>query len=329
MDRRRFIANLTGSVVALPAALAQSTAKLHRIGYLAPGSRSSAPASVMVDVFRQRLSELGWVEGRTIVIDYRFANGQFDRLPRLAAELVEAKCDVIVAAPTPAAVAASKATQTIPVVMINVGDPVGLGLVTSLARPGRNITGLAYSIGVESLVKSVGLLKEAVPKLRRVAILANPANPSHAVVIGSVEAAAQSLGVQLQVVQARGHEDLDAAFAAMASERAQGLLVIADVIFVRERARLADLASRHRLPTVHGLRENVEAGGLIHYGPNSADQWRRAATFVDRILKGAKPANLPVEQPTRFELIINLRTAKALGLDMPSALLLRADELIQ
>jgi putative ABC transport system substrate-binding protein len=279
--------------------------------------------------FRQGLRELGWVEGQNTVIDYRYAEGRFDRLPGLAAELVRLKVDIIVAAPTPAAAAAKKATGTIPIVMIAVGDPVGLGLIASLARPGGNVTGLSFSVGPEILGKQLELLKETVPKLRRVAILSNPANPVQPGQIREVNVAARSLGVQLQFLEARGPNEFDGAFAAMAKERVGALLVLADSMLIAHRTRLADLAARSRLPAAYGTREDVEAGGLMSYGPSLRDLFRRGATFVDKILKGAKPADLPVEQPTKFELVINLKTAKALGLTIPPSLLGRADEIIQ
>jgi putative ABC transport system substrate-binding protein len=285
--------------------------------------------SPQLDAFRQALRELGWVEGQNIVIDYRFAEGRFDRLPDLAAELVRLKVDIIVAQPTPAAAAAKNATETIPIVMISVGDPVGLGLIASLARPGGNVTGSSYSVGLEIAGKGLELLKETVPKVRRVAILSNPANPGHPLAIREVNVAARSLGVQLQLLEARDPNEFDGAFAAMATERVGVLLVVADSMFLLHRTRLADLAARSRLPAAYGNREIVEAGGLMSYGPSVRDLFRRSATFVDKILKGAKPGDLPVEQPTKFELVINLKTAKVLGLTIPPSLLQRADEVIQ
>jgi putative ABC transport system substrate-binding protein len=254
---------------------------------------------------------------------------RFDRLPDLAAELVRLKVDIIVAAPTPAAVAAKNATGTIPIVMTVVGDPVGIGLIASLARPGGNVTGLSYSVGVETFGKGLELLKAALPKVRRMAILSNPGNPSHVLAIRDLKVAAGSLGVQLQFLEARGPNEFDGAFAAMAKERVGALLVVADSVFNFHRARLTDLAARSRLPTMYGIRENVEAGGLMSYGASVPDLYRRAAGYVDKILKGAKPADLPVEQPTKFELVINLKTAKALGLTIPQSLLLRADQVIE
>jgi putative ABC transport system substrate-binding protein len=314
------------SVLAAPLVADAQPGKIYRIGYLSSGPSTS---NLYRGAFQQSLSELGWVEGQNIVTDYRFAEGRLERLPALAAELVRLQVDVIVASPTPAAVAAKNATKTIPIVMWGVGDPVGLGLVASLARPGGNVTGLSYSVGMDTFGKGLELLGEALPKVRRVAVLSNPANPAHALASDNVKAAARSLGVQLQFLEARGPSEFDAAFAAMVKEGAAAVLVMGDSVFVFQRARLADLAVKHRLPTMHGNKENVEAGGLMSYGPSNLDALRRAASFVDKILKGAQSANLPVEQPTKFDLAINLRTAKALGLTIPSSLLLRADQVIE
>ncbi len=238
--------------------------------------------------------------------------------------------DILVTHSTPGAAAGKNATDTIPIVMIAVGDPVGLGLIASLARPAGNATGLSFSIvGLEMIGKQLELLKETVPRIRRVAILSNAANPTKPLAIRDVNVAARSLGVQLQLLEARGPNEFDSAFAAMARERVGALLVVADSMFVFHRIRLADLAARSRLPAVYGWREHVEAGGLMSYAPNALDLFRRAAIYVDKILKGAKPAELPVEQPTKFELIINLKTAKALGLRIPQPLLQRADQVIE
>jgi len=328
ITRRVFVGSLTGGLLAAPlAAEAQPAAKVPRIGVLGSGSRSDL--SPRLDPFRQGLRELGWVEGQNIAMEYRFAEGRYDRLPDLAAELVRLRVDLIVAVPTAAAVAAKNATATIPIVMISVGDPVGLGLVASLARPGGNVTGLSYSVGLEIFSKQLELLKETVPKVRRVAILSNPAHPAHSLQIREVNVAARSLGVQLQLLEAGGPNEFDGAFAAMVKERVGALLVVADSMFLLHRTRLADLAARSRLPAAYGTRESVEAGGLMSYGPSVSDLFWRSATFVDKILKGAKPGDLPVEQPTQFELVINLKTAKALGLRIPQSLLQRADEVIQ
>ena len=323
------IVTLTLSLLAAPlAADAQQAGKVPRIGCLSLTSPSDRPP--LLDAFRQRLREIGWVEGQNIVIDYRYAEGQVDRLPDLAAELVRLKVDLIVAsAGTQAATAAKNATETIPIVMIYVRDPVGNGLIASLARPGGNVTGVSGSAGLELFAKQLELLKETVPKIRRVAILSNPDNAYHQLAIREVNVAARSLGVQLQLLEARGPNEFDAAFAAMAKERVEALLVLSDAIFNSHRTRLADLAARSRLPAVYGVRESVEAGGLMSYGPSILDSYRQAATYVDKILKGAKPADLPVEQPMQFELVLNLKTAEALGLTIPPLILFQADEVIR
>jgi putative tryptophan/tyrosine transport system substrate-binding protein len=314
--------------VPLAAEAQQQAAKVYRIGYLAGGSSTSSLNTT--EAFRQGLRELGWVEGQNIVIDYRSAEGRYDRLPDLAAELIRLKVDVIVASPSPPAAAAKNATGTIPIVMIGAGaDPVEQGLIASLARPGGNVTGLSYSVGQEIFGKQLALLKEAVPKIRRVAVLWNPAAPPLARAIEEVKVAARSLGLQLQFLEARSPNEFDGAFAAMAKEHAGALLVLTDAMFSVHGGRLADLAAKSRLPATYTNRLPVEAGGLMSYGPSFSDLWRRAAGYVDKILKGVKPADLPVEQPTKFELVINLKTAKALGLTIPQPLLLRADHVIQ
>jgi len=327
--RREFIA-LVGGAIACPMGVRaqQQTGKVARLGYLGPGSPSFS--SPFLDAFRQALRELGWVEGQNIVIDYRFAEGRLDRLPDLAAELVRLKVDIIVASPTPAVAAAKSATKTIPIVIISgSADPVGLGFIESLAHPGRNVTGLSYSVGPEIFGKELELLKETVPKVRRVAILSNPDNPVQPLLIRELNVAARSLGVELQLLEARDAQEFDGAFAAMAKERVGALLVVVDTVFLLHRTRLADLAARSRLPAVYGARESVDAGGLMSYGPSLRDLFWRGATFVDKILKGAKPGDLPVEQPTKFELVINLKAAKALGLEVPPLLIAQADELIE
>jgi putative ABC transport system substrate-binding protein len=323
------IVTLTLSLLAAPlAADAQQAGKVPRIGFLSLTSPSDRPP--LLDAFRQRLRELGWVEGQNIVIDYRYAEGRVDRLPDLAAELVRLKVDLIVAsAGTQAATAAKNATETIPIVMIYVRDPVGTGLIASLARPGGNVTGVSGSAGLELFAKQLELLKETVPKIRRVAILSNPDNAYHQLAIREVNVAARSLGVQLQLLEARGPNEFDGAFAAMAKERVGALLVLSDAIFSSHRTRLADLAARSRLPAAYGVRDSVEAGGLMSYGPSLLDSYRQAATYVDKILKGAKPADLPVEQPMKFELVLNLKTAEALGLTIPPLILFQADEVIR
>jgi putative tryptophan/tyrosine transport system substrate-binding protein len=303
------------------------TEKVPRVGFLSLTSRSDRPP--LLDAFRQGLRELGWVEGQNIVIDYRYAEGRVDRLPDLAAELVRLKVDIIVSWGTQGVTAAKNAADTIPIVMIAVRDPVGIGLIANLARPGGNVTGVSGYAGLEIVAKQLELLKETVPKIRRVAILSNPTNAYHQLAIREVNAQARSLGVQLQFLEARDPNEFDGAFAAMVKERAGALLVLSDAMLNSYGTRVADLAARSRLPAAYGVRESVEAGGLMSYGPSFLDLFRRSATFVDKILKGAKPADLPVEQPTKFELVINLKAAKAIGLEVPPLLIARADELIE
>jgi putative ABC transport system substrate-binding protein len=326
MDRRTFLSVI--SLEALSAqhdAAAQSASKVRRIGYLS----ATSPSAEVHEAFRQGLRELGWIEGQNIAIEYRFADGHFDRLPELAAELVRLKVDIIVANPTPTAVAVKNATGTIPIVMINVAEPVELGLIESLARPAGNVTGTSYSVDMKVSAKGLELLREAIPKLRRLAVLTNPANPARAIALKHLKVGAESLGLQLVLQEARGPEEFDGVFASIAKERVDALLVVVDSMFILHRARLADLALKIRLPSMHGSRQSVQAGALMSYGPSLSESSRRAAAYVDKILKGAKPGDLPVEQPTRFELVINLKTATALGLAIPQALLLRADEVIQ
>ena len=327
MDRRAFLAGAAGLLAAPLAAQAQPAGKVHRIGYLS--STSATAARHLLEAFWQGLGELGWVEGKNVVIESRFADGRHERLPELAAELARLKVDLIVAGPTPPALAAKNATGTIPIVMTAVGDPVRLGLVTSLARPGGNVTGVSFDVGLAVFPKALELLRESVPKVRRVAVLSNPANPAQAVAIRDVTAAARSLGLQLRLLEARAPDAFDGAFAAMGKDRVDALLVLTDPVFIIHKARLADLAARHRLPSMYAIKENVEAGGFMSYGPSLVAAFRRAAVFVDKIFKGANPADLPVEQPTKFELAINLKTAKALGLKIPPSILARADQVIE
>jgi putative ABC transport system substrate-binding protein len=283
------------------------------------------------EVFRQGLRDLGYVEGRNVVIEYRDAEGKPERLPALAAELVGLKVDVIVAGGQPHALAAMQATRTLPIVFIGAADPVTSGLVTSLARPGGNVTGLSF-LAPELVGKRLELLKQAVPGVTRVAVLWEPGGQGERTakdMLKQAEAAARALGVRPQFVEARGPADFDRAFSDMTRARAGALTVLGSVMFVNERRRLVDLAAKNRLPAVYLSREFVDAGGLMSYGPNVADLFRRAATYVDKILKGAKPGDLPVEQPTKFELVINMKTAKALGLTIPQSLLGRADHVVE
>ena len=326
ISRRVVIRTLAGALLAGPiAAEAQAPAKVPRIGYLTTLSRTD---DWRLQSFRQGLRELGYVEGQTIVIEYRFAEGRPERLPALAADLARLKVDVIVTAGPPAPQAAQQATSTIPIVFTVVGDPVGEGLVASVARPGGNVTGMA-SIAAEVVGKQLELLKEIAPKVSRVAVLQNPNHPGHPLMLRQLEGAARALGVQLHVVQAGSPAAIDAAFATMRSQRVGGVLVLRDSFFNAQRAQIAALAASSRLPAVYGFSEHAEAGGLMTYGASVPLMYRRAATFVDKILKGARPADLPVEQPTKFELVINLKTAKALGLTISPSLLARADEVIR
>ena len=305
---------------------AQEPGKAPRVGFLGPRSRTDGQP--FVAAFLQGLRELGWVEGQNIVIEYRFAEGRLERLPDLAAELVRLKVDAILATSTPPAVAAKNATRTIPIVMATSADPVGSGLVASLARPGGNVTGLSFSVGLDVVGKELELLKETVPNVRRVAVLSNPGNPGNVLALGTVKTTARSLGVQLQILEARGPNEFEAAFAEMARERAGALLVMPDAVFGFHRVPLQDLVAKSRLPAMYGLREHTEAGGLMSFAVDLRDGLRRSATYVDKILKGARPADLPIEQPTKFELVINLKTAKALGLTIPPSVLVRAAEVI-
>jgi putative ABC transport system substrate-binding protein len=309
------------------AAEAQQAGKVYRIGYLSAPTRQSVERAL--EEFLRTLRELGWVEGKNLIIEYRWAEGKVERLPGLAADLVQRKVDLIVAPAGSAALAAKNATSSIPIVMMFPSDPVDLGLVASLNRPGANVTGTSFTLGPEIFGKQLQILKETVPHASRLAVLWNPAEPGSARQMREVEAAARSLGVRLQILEARGPEEFDSAFAAMARERAEALLVARDTTFLVHRTRLAELALKGRLPTMYNLREMVEAGGLMAYGVNMTDFIGRAAAYVDKILRGAKPADLPVEQPTKFELVINLKAAKALGITVPQSLLLRADEVIQ
>jgi putative ABC transport system substrate-binding protein len=307
----------------------QSPTKIRRIGYLVGGSAVAAESARLSDAFRAALADMGWTEGQNLAIEYRFAEGQLERLPQLAAELVRMNVDLIVASPTPAALAARDATDTIPIVMVSVGDPVGLGLVASLARPGRNVTGLSYTVGAFLVDKQLQLLKEAVTGLGRVGLLLNPANPSHASALDNARDAGRQLGLSLFVSEIRGPTEFASAFATLVKQRVQALLVFQDSMFTLHRTQIADHAAKSGLPSMYGLSASVEAGGLMSYGPNLSEQLRQAAGYVDKILKGAKPADLPVDQPTRFELIVNRRTARALGMTIPAALLLRADRVIE
>lgn len=320
------IAFALGLLLAPLAADAQQAKKVTLIGFLA--SSSAERLKTRLPAFKQSLRELGYVEGKNIIIEYRYAEGKFERLPDLAAELVRLKVDVLVAEGAPAAQAAKNATSVIPIVMGNAADPVGTGLVASLARPGGNITGLSdFNLGV--VTKRLELLKEVVPSASRVAVLLNPSNPTNPLQLKEIQAAAPALRVTLLSLEAKAAGDIDRAFTTMRKERPGALIVIGDPMFGTHARRIVELAAKSRLPAIYSSRISIDTGGLMSYGTNFDDLYRRAATYVDKILKGTKPSDLPVEQPTKFELIVNLKTAKALGLTIPQSVLFRADEVIQ
>ena len=325
--RAAIIVTLALGILAAPlAAEAQQPAKVARVGMLMP--ISVAAAAPNVDAFLQALRERGWVEGQNIVVERRYSDGRAERLPHLAAELIRLNVEVIVTWGTPAAKAAKGATSKIPIVMAAATDPVKTGLVASLARPGGNVTGVT-SGGGELSGKSLELLKELAPAVTRVAVLWNPENPGNAPLFTQTQAAARALGLRLQSLEVRASGELESAFAAMIKERPGALLVLHELVFFNQRKRIVDLAAQQRVPAMYERREYVDVGGLMSYGVNFRDNFRRAATYVDKILKGAKPADLPVEDPTRFELVINLNTAKALGLTIPQSIFIRADEVIR
>jgi putative ABC transport system substrate-binding protein len=300
--------------------------KMVRIGRLSP--LSAATDVPNLEAFRKGLRDLGWVEGRTFAIETRFADGKLDRLPDLAMQLVRERVDILLVGSNPGGLAARKATSTIPIVLVTTGDPVAGGLVASLARPGGNLTGVT-ALGQALNTKRLELLKEAVPGITRVAVLTNPASPYTRTFLRQRESAARALGLQLPVLEAQEAGKLEQAFATMAGERAEALMVLADIMFIAQRRRIVELAARSRMPAVYGEREFVDAGGLMFYGASLVDMYNRAAVYTDRILKGAQPAALPVEQPTRLELVINLKTARTLGLTLPPSVLARADRVVE
>jgi putative ABC transport system substrate-binding protein len=325
MLRLAICALTLGLIAASPAAEAQEAGKIYRIGFL--GNSTVALEANLVGPFREALRDLGYIEGRNSQIEYRWAEGKYERFPALIAELISLKVDVIVTAGTPAALAVKK-TTSIPLVMVAVGDPVGTGLAATLRRPGGNATGLS-SIAPDMEGKRLELLRELLPKLSHVAVLWNPANLFHVGSSKQAREAAQVMGIKVQFFGARSTEELAEAFAAIAQKRPHALVVFADRVFLHDRARIVAFAAENHLPAVVTHQELVESGGLMSFGANYPDMHRRAATYVDKILKGAKPGGLPIEQPTRFELVINLRTAKSLRLTIPQSLLLRADRLIE
>jgi putative ABC transport system substrate-binding protein len=328
MRRREFITLLGGMAAAScwPATLtAQQAAKVHRIGFLWDGPTVFPDA---IEAFRRSLRDLGYVEGGNIVIEYRWAEGKPDRIRELAEELVRLNVDVILAPSSIYTGAASRATATIPIVFFSHADPLSTGHVASLARPGGNVTGLSL-MQTETGVKGLELFKEAVPGLTRVAVIFDPATPSHGPGLKAVEASGPMIGLGIQAVPVRTAAEYDGAFAALVGKRADGVLVLSTPLYIAGAERLAELGIKHRLPTLFGPKHHVQAGGLMSYSPDRADLWRRGAVFVDKILKGARPADLPVQQPTKFELAINLKTAKAIGVTIPPSFILRADEVIE
>ena len=326
MKRREFITLVGGAAVAWPIATrAQQPPRLPTIGFLSSATPSAAPEGPAA--FVQRLSELRWVVGSTVAIEYRWAEGRNDRFAEFGAEFVRLKVDAIVTSGTPSVLALMQATSSIPIVFVAVGDPVANGLVKSLARPGGNVTGLSNQTR-DLAGKRVEILREVIPGLRRLAILANVGNDAVVLEMRDVQAAARTLGYEVTTLEIRRSEDIAPAFETV-RDRADAIYIVIDALVVINRVSINTLALNARLPTMHAFRESVEAGGLISYGPNFSELWRRSAEYIDKILRGAKPADIPVEQPTKFDLVINLKTAKALGLTVPPTLLSRADEVIE
>jgi putative tryptophan/tyrosine transport system substrate-binding protein len=305
---------------------AEPLQKVARVGFVSPNSPSTDPRGPAA--FWERLRELGWVEGQNIAIEARWAEGRTDRLPALMAEVIGRNLDVLVTYSTPAAIAAKRATSTVPIVVAVMGNPVGAGLAVSLAHPGSNLTGLSMGFAEGMAGKWLELLQETVPRLSSIAVIENPDNPVNRIQSKELEAIAPSRGLRLWPVQVRDPEGLDRAFE-KAGRQAQAVVVIPDPVFLAQLQRITALAAKHRLPAMYGLRDFVDAGGLLAYGPDRAVIFRRAADYVDKILKGTKPSDLPIEQPTKFELIVNLKTARALGITIPESILLRMDEVIR
>jgi putative ABC transport system substrate-binding protein len=328
MNRRDTVFALLALGAAPLVSHAQQQGKIWRVGFLTQRRRPDSIDSDFIGAFPRGMRELGYVEGKNLVIEWRFADGKFERLPDLAAELVRLKVDVMVSGSSQAISALQKATTTIPIVMTTSGDPIGSGFVKSLARPGGNITGLS-NLTSDLGTKQLELLLSMVPKLSRVAVLVNPVNPSLAAFLKNIPSAAQRVGIAVLPLEARTAQEIENAFPTMTQGNAKAVIVAVDAFFIQQQRPIAELAAKHRLPSVSGNREFAEAGGLMSYGPNFAEQFRRAATYVDKIFKGAKPGDLPVEQSTKFELLINGKTAKALGLTIPQSVLLRADRVLE
>jgi putative tryptophan/tyrosine transport system substrate-binding protein len=322
MKRREFIAATAALLVSLRRSGAQGTP--HRIGYLG-GTQNWA----IVEVWRARLRDLGWIEGKNLIVDYRFFEGHAERIPALVAELVALKPDLLVASSPQTALALKSATATIPIVFVGVADPIGLGLVQSLSRPGGNITGLATMVPQDFLAKRIQIIQELVPGASKIALLVIPANPMHRLIVADVAGTARELGLALLIVEATTPEEIDAAFASAAAQHADAIVDVGDTLTIQQAPRIVALAAKYHLPATYLYRQSANEGGLIVYGPDLSDLFRRTAGYVDKILKGTRPSDLPVEQPTKFELVINMKTAKALGLTVPPALLVRADQVIE
>jgi putative tryptophan/tyrosine transport system substrate-binding protein len=327
MNRRAFVTGLSAVLAAPLGAGAQQAGNAYRVGLLTGGSEPGS--RTRLEAFRKSLRELGYVDGTSIALEYRYASDNYDRLPALAAELVRLNVSVIVANGTPASLAAKQATSVIPIVMFETADPVGSKLVSSVAKPGGNITGVAQLVSIELFGKQLEMLKEILPKVSRVGLLFNPANPVQLPILGSIQVAAQALGVRVQPLSVEHASGLENELATAARSGVGALIVTRDNIFIDHLGRLVDLTARYRMPTMYGSRPFAKAGGLIAYGPDPDDMAKRAAVYVDKILKGAKPGDLPIEQPTKFELVINLSTARTLGLTIPPSLLLRADQVVE
>lgn len=328
MGRRAFIASALGLCAVPLVASAQHAGKVARIGMLLPNTSEIVARNPRIAAFLKGLRDLGWIEGQNLVIERRFAEGQPGRLAELAADLARIGVDAIVTAAAPSALAAQTATRSIPIVVLDPGDPVGLGLVASLARPGGNITGVS-SIAPALAAKRLALLKEVVPATVRVVVLANAAIPPAEIAMRELEATAKVLGVQIQSVPIKGVKGIEQAFGEIARQHADGILVFPDPLTFSNEVTITGFALKSRIPALYGAMEFVQAGGLMSYGPSYPEMFRRGANYVDRILKGAKPGDLPIEQPTRFEFVVNLKTAKALGLTIPQSVLQRADQVIE
>ena len=324
-----FIGSVASGVLGVSlAAVAQQQGKIWRVGFLIARRAAAAGDTDYYRAFPQGMRELGYVEGKNLVIEWRYADGKFERLPELAAELVQLRVDVIVTAGTAATSAAQKATTAVPIVMGTANDAVLGGFVKSLAQPGGNITGIS-NLTVDLSAKDLEILLSVVPKLSRVAVLVNPGNSAHAPILKTIQTAALKTHVKILPLEARTAQEIENGFSIVTQQDAEAVLVALDAFLIQQGRQIAELATKYRLPSVYAVREHVEVGGLMSYGPNLSDNYRRAATYVDKILKGAKPGDLPIEQPTKFDLVINLKTAKALGLTLPQSLLLRADEVIK